>query len=80
MFRFEILATDPETKARAGRLHTPHGAVDTPVFMPVGTLAAVKGLDSAAVRATGTRMLLGNTYHLTLRPGEEVIRELGGLH
>ncbi len=75
---FDVLHADGA--ARRGLLRTPHGEVETPVFMPVGTLAAVKGLDVAAIRATGSRMLLGNTYHLSLRPGEEVVRELGGLH
>src|SRR5436189_5173972 len=75
---FEVLHTDGP--ARSGRLRTLHGEVETPLFMPVGTQATVKGLDGAAVRATGSRMLLGNTYHLSLRPGEDVVRELGGLH
>src|SRR5437764_15376668 len=75
---FQVLQADGP--ARCGLLRMPHGKVETPVFMPVGTLAAVKGLDAAAVLATGSRMLLGNTYHLSLRPGEEVVRELGGLH
>ncbi len=75
---FNVL--DVDGAARCGVLRTGHGAVETPVFMPVGTLAAVKGLDIAAVRATGSRMLLGNTYHLSLRPGEQVVRDLGGLH
>src|SRR5262245_24100482 len=77
-FSFEL--THADGPARCGLVRTPHGEVETPVFMPVGTLAAVKGLDAAAVRATGCRMLLGNTYHLSLRPGEDVVRELGGLH
>jgi len=77
---FHLSHTDAESAARCGVLHTPHGDVETPVFMPVGTLGAVKGLDTAAVRATGTRMVLGNAYHLALRPGEEIVRELGGLH
>ncbi len=76
--RFELLAVDGA--ARRGRLHTPHGIVDTPVFMPVGTQATVKGLTPQQVRDTGARILLGNTYHLTLRPGDAVIAELGGLH
>jgi queuine tRNA-ribosyltransferase len=75
---FDVLHSDGA--ARRGLLNTPHGDVETPVFMPVGTLAAVKGLDVAAILATGSRMLLGNTYHLSLRPGEDVVRELGGLH
>jgi queuine tRNA-ribosyltransferase len=66
--------------ARAGRLVTPHGPVETPVFMPVGTQATVKGLTPDQVAAAGTQILLGNTYHLTLRPGDELIAGLGGLH
>src|SRR5262249_29921984 len=66
--------------ARRGRLHTPHGTVETPMFMPVGTQATVKGLTPAQIEEIGTRILLGNTYHLTLRPGDELIAELGGLH
>jgi queuine tRNA-ribosyltransferase len=67
-------------RARAGVLTTAHGPVETPVFMPVGTQATVKALASADVAALGARILLGNTYHLALRPGEELIRALGGLH
>ncbi|MGF1668019.1 MAG: tRNA guanosine(34) transglycosylase Tgt [Acidimicrobiia bacterium] len=66
--------------ARAGILSLTHGEVETPTFMPVGTRAAVKGLDSTDVRAVGARMVLANTYHLMLRPGAEVVDELGGLH
>ncbi|TMQ31942.1 MAG: tRNA-guanine transglycosylase, partial [Planctomycetota bacterium] len=66
--------------ARLGRLNTPHGTVDTPVFMPVGTQATVKGLTPAHVKEAGASILLGNTYHLTLRPGDSLIAELGGLH
>src|SRR6188472_469205 len=66
--------------ARAGTLTTPHGDVPTPAFMPVGTQATVKGLTPEAVRGTGTEILLGNTYHLMLRPGAERIAKLGGLH
>lgn len=80
MFRFELRAVDPRCNARRGSFLTPHGRVETPTFMPVGTAATVKGLDVRAVRATGTQMLLANTYHLALRPGEQVVRELGGLH
>jgi queuine tRNA-ribosyltransferase len=76
--RFELLATDGT--ARRGRLHTSHGVVETPVFMPVGTQATVKGLTPDQVRDAGAQILLGNTYHLTLRPGDDVIAELGGLH
>jgi queuine tRNA-ribosyltransferase len=67
-------------RARLGRLETPHGAVDTPQFMPVGTQATVKALTPADLRVAGTQILLANTYHLSLRPGEERIQRLGGLH
>ncbi|HET6573884.1 MAG TPA: tRNA guanosine(34) transglycosylase Tgt [Fimbriiglobus sp.] len=66
--------------ARVGLLATPHGAVETPMFMPVGTQATVKGLTPDQLRAAGARIILGNTYHLALRPGDELIRDLGGLH
>src|SRR6266498_3996238 len=66
--------------ARAGVLTTPHGPVATPAFMPVGTQATVKGLTPDQLAAAGATILLGNTYHLTLRPGDELIAELGGLH
>src|SRR3954454_1315124 len=66
--------------ARRGRLLTPHGPVETPAFMPVGTQATVKGITPDQLRATGTQMLLANTFHLALRPGEDVVGELGGLH
>src|SRR5581483_418730 len=75
---FTLEAT--EGAARAGVLHTAHGDVPTPAFMPVGTKATVKTVDPDELRALGTRILLGNTYHLHFRPGEDVIAELGGLH
>jgi queuine tRNA-ribosyltransferase len=79
--RFEIQARCPETGARAGLLHTPHGVVETPVFMPVGTQATVKGLTQRHLAEDlDARIILGNTYHLYLRPGHDTIRELGGLH
>jgi queuine tRNA-ribosyltransferase len=78
--RFEIVARDAGTGARAGRLHTPHGVVETPAFMPVGTAGTVKGVTQERLEKLGAQMLLANTYHLYLRPGHEVIRELGGLH
>jgi queuine tRNA-ribosyltransferase len=79
--RFEIQAVCPATGARAGLLHTPHGTVETPVFMPVGTQAAVKGLMHRDLsESLGARIILANTYHLYLRPGHELIRKLGGLH
>ncbi|MBF0293985.1 MAG: tRNA guanosine(34) transglycosylase Tgt [Magnetococcales bacterium] len=78
-FRFELLHTDP-SGARRGRFHTPHGSVETPVFMPVGTLATVKAMTPEDVASTGSRILLSNTYHLFLRPGHETVARLGGLH
>src|SRR5213075_1686929 len=66
--------------ARAGRLITPHGVVETPVFMPVGTLASVKGVPQDILEELGVQILLGNTYHLYLRPGVETVRTMGGLH
>ena len=78
MFEFQIEATD--RAARVGTLHLPHGIVETPVFMPVGTLAAVKTLTTEEVEEVGTEIILNNTYHLYLRPGVEVVAELGGLH
>jgi queuine tRNA-ribosyltransferase len=77
---FTLLHTDPTSKARAGILHTRRGDVETPVFMPVGTQATVKAVSPDELRALGARIVLGNTYHLHVRPGEEVIRDLGGLH
>ncbi|HEU5117574.1 MAG TPA: tRNA guanosine(34) transglycosylase Tgt [Isosphaeraceae bacterium] len=77
---FELQAVDPECGARAGVLHTPHGSVETPIFMPVGTQATVKGLTPDGLTRVGSRMVLANTYHLAIRPGEEVVRALGGLH
>src|SRR5215831_4420297 len=77
---FELLKTDAHSKARLGRLTTPHGTIDTPVFMPVGTQASVKALDPRELREMGTQIILGNTYHLNIRPGMEVIRAAGGLH
>jgi len=78
--QFEIIAQDKVTRARAGLLHTPHGAVETPVFMPVGTGGTVKGLRQEELEALGVQILLANTYHLYLRPGHELIRDAGGLH
>ncbi len=75
---FQIDAT--AGPARAGRLATPHGVIDTPVFMPVGTLASVKGVSQDILEELGVQILLGNTYHLYLRPGVEQVRKLGGLH
>jgi queuine tRNA-ribosyltransferase len=79
-FEFHLDHTDPETGARLGRWTTPHGTVETPAFMPVGTLATVKGLTPEQIRQTGAQMVLANTYHLALRPGADIVAELGGLH
>ena len=79
-FEFLVTHRDPPTKARCGVLHTPHGAVQTPVFMPVGTAGTVKSLTQELLEELGAEIILANTYHLYLRPGEEVIRALGGLH
>jgi len=78
-FSFEVLLTDP-SGARRGRLTTPHGVIETPVFMPVGTAATVKALTQEALEELGAEIILANTYHLYLRPGHELIRKLGGLH
>ncbi|MGA2658346.1 MAG: tRNA guanosine(34) transglycosylase Tgt [Verrucomicrobiota bacterium] len=77
---FELLQRDPSSKARLGRLTTAHGVVETPVFMPVGTQGSVKALDPRELLELGTQILLGNTYHLNLRPGLDIIRAAGGLH
>ena len=77
---FELLKTDANSLARLGRLHTPHGSFETPTFMPVGTQATVKTLRTADLVACGASIILGNTYHLYLRPGHDLIRNFGGLH
>jgi queuine tRNA-ribosyltransferase len=79
-FAFEVRHRDATSSARLSRFSTPHGPVDTPAFMPVGTQGTVKGLTPEQIRGTGAQMVLANTYHLALRPGEEVVRDLGGLH
>ncbi len=76
---FQLLKRDP-SGARRGRLHTRHGSIETPVFMPVGTQGTVKALTPQQVKETGAQIILGNTYHLNLRPGPDVVRTLGGLH
>jgi queuine tRNA-ribosyltransferase len=77
-FRFEVLAT--EGQARAGAFRTPHGTVETPAFMPVGTLASVKAIDPGELRTMRAQIILANAYHLHLRPGDTLVRDLGGLH
>ena len=78
--KIEGLITCPETKARAGQIHTDHGSINTPVFMPVGTAGSVKSLSPVDLIETGSQIILGNTYHLLLRPGTEVMQSAGGLH
>src|SRR3954464_16084711 len=77
---FELLATDRHSKARRGRLTSAHGEIDTPAFMPVGTQGAVKAVTPRELRELHAQIILGNTYHLFVRPGLNVIRHLGGLH
>ncbi len=77
---FELLKTDTATAGRRGRLHTRHGTIETPIFMPVGTQGTVKAVTPAQLRDIGAQIILGNTYHLNIRPGSELVRELGGLH
>ncbi|MCX7423470.1 MAG: tRNA guanosine(34) transglycosylase Tgt [Planctomycetia bacterium] len=79
-FHFDLISSDPMNSARRGRWHTPHGIVETPAFMPVGTQASVKGLTPEQLKRVGVQKVLANTYHLALRPGPEVVAELGGLH
>lgn len=79
-FSFELIAQDPHTGARAGIFHTPHGDIETPIFMPVGTLATVKGLLPSTVEEIGAQIILSNTYHLYLRPGSDIVEQAGGLH
>lgn len=79
-FQFTLQHTDTTTSGRAGLWQTPHGIVETPAFMPVGTKATVKGVWPAQLRQIGVQKVLANTYHLALRPGSEVVRDLGGLH
>ncbi|MFM9111119.1 MAG: tRNA guanosine(34) transglycosylase Tgt [Prochlorococcaceae cyanobacterium] len=79
-FSFEVSAVCPRTHARCGRFHTPHGVVTTPRFMPVGTAATVKGISTPQLADTGAQMVLANTYHMHLQPGEELVAEAGGLH
>jgi queuine tRNA-ribosyltransferase len=79
-FAFELVHEDSGSLARRGKFTTPHGVVETPAFMPVGTQGTVKGVDAGRLRETGAPMILANTYHLALRPGEQIVAALGGLH
>jgi len=78
--RYELIKTCKQSGARLGRIHTPHGSFETPVFMPVGTQATVKGMSPDELKEIGAHIILSNTYHLCLRPGSELVREAGGLH
>ena len=78
--RYELIKTCKQTGARLGMLHTPHGSFETPMFMPVGTLATVKTLSPEELKEMGAGVILSNTYHLWLRPGHEIVKEAGGLH
>jgi queuine tRNA-ribosyltransferase len=78
--RYELIKTEKHTGARRGRLHTPHGVIETPIFMPVGTLATVKTMSPEELKQVGAQIILSNTYHLWLRPGHEIVKEAGGLH
>ena len=79
-FRFELLYTSTKSKARVGRIHTPHGIIDTPNFVAVGTNGTLKALDNVAVSDIGLQLMFCNTYHLMLQPGTKVVRDAGGLH
>lgn len=79
-FEFELIKECPDTGARAGRFHTPHGVIETPVFMPVGTQATVKTMTPEELKNCNAQIILSNTYHLYLRPGHELVQEAGGLH
>ena len=80
MFEYKLIAQCPETGARAGEFTTPHGVIKTPVFMPVGTQATVKAMTPPELEGMGAQIILGNTYHLHMRPGEDIVAEAGGLH
>src|SRR5947209_167160 len=79
-FSFSIEAECPGSWARAGTIHTPHGTIQTPIFMPVGTQATVKSVSPEELREAGAMIILANTYHLMLRPGSQLIQDFGGLH
>ena len=79
-FYFETIKQDSETGARAGIFLTPHGDIETPVYMPVGTQATVKGVYPRDLKEAGSQIILANTYHLYMRPGDEIVKAAGGLH
>lgn len=80
VIRYELIKEEKHTGARLGKIHTPHGTFETPIYMPVGTLATVKGLSPEELQTMGADIVLSNTYHLWLRPGEDIVKEAGGLH
>ena len=80
MLNFELITTDKTTRARRGRVTTSHGTIETPIFMPVGTHGAMKAMTPAQVDDCGAQIILSNTYHLHLKPGEGLIEKAGGLH
>ena len=77
---FQLLDQDKKSKARKGILSTPHGDIKSPFFMPIATKAAIKGIESSEMLGLGSQIILSNTYHLYLRPGDETIKKMGGLH
>lgn len=79
--KFELVTNDPHSKARAGVVHTDHGTIQTPIFMPVGTAGTVKAVHQRELKEDiGAQIILGNTYHLYLRPGLDILERVGGLH
>ncbi len=80
MVSYELLHVDKKTGARRGVIHTPHGDIQTPIFMPVGTQGTVKAMTVEELKENGAQIILGNTYHLYLRPGSKLVKEAGGLH
>ena len=78
--RYELIKKCKQSGARLGKIHTPHGSFDTPIFMPVGTQATVKGMTPWELKDLGAGIILSNTYHLYLRPGHKLVEEAGGLH
>src|SRR5258708_1836349 len=79
-FRFQLLHTSKKSRARVGKIYTPHGIIDTPNFVAVGTNGTVKALDNAMVEQLGIQLMFCNTYHLILQPGSELIKQAGGIH
>ena len=77
--RYELIKTCKQSGARLGRLHTPHGVIETPIFMPVGTQATVKSMTPEELKEIGSQIILSNTYHLYMRPGHELVKEAGGI-